>query len=54
MDFKTLKLSGASDTNAWGPQFRDEGDEDMLLPLDLGGGHLVLARRSADVSELRH
>jgi len=54
MDFKTLKLGGASDTSAWGPQFRDEGDEDMLSPLDLGGGHLVLARRSADVSELRH
>ena len=54
MDFKTLKLSGASDTSAWGPQFRDEGDEDMLSPLDLGGGHLVLARRSADVRELRH
>ncbi|TIY01522.1 MAG: ABC transporter ATP-binding protein, partial [Mesorhizobium sp.] len=36
MDFKTLKLSGASDTSAWGPQFRDEGDEDMLSPLDLG------------------
>lgn len=54
MDFKTLKLGGASDTSAWGPQFRDEGDEDMLSPLDLGGGHLVLARRSCDVSELRH
>lgn len=54
MDFKTLKLGGASDTSAWGPQFRDEGEEDTLSPLDLGGGHLVLARRSADVSELRH
>lgn len=54
MDFKTLKLGGASDTSAWGPQFRDEGEEDMLSPLDLGGGHLVLARHSADVSELRH
>jgi peptide/nickel transport system ATP-binding protein len=54
MDFKTLKLGGASDTSAWGPQFRDEGDENVLSPLDLGGGHLVLARRSADVRELRH
>ncbi|MGX5843190.1 ABC transporter ATP-binding protein [Mesorhizobium sp. ArgA1] len=54
MDFKTLKLGGASDTSAWGPQFRDEGEENTLSPLDLGGGHLVLARRSADVSELRH
>ena len=51
---ETLTLSGASDTSAWGPQFRDEGDENMLSPLDLGGGHLVLARRSADVRELHH
>jgi peptide/nickel transport system ATP-binding protein len=54
MDFETLKLDGASDTSTWGPQFRDESDKDMLSPLDLGGGHLVLARRTADVSELRH
>ena len=54
MDFKTLKLGGASDTSAWGPQFRDEGEENALSPLDLGGGHLVLARPSADISELRH
>jgi peptide/nickel transport system ATP-binding protein len=53
MDFKTLKISGASDATAWGPQFRDEGDADVLSPLDLGGGHLVLARRTADVKELR-
>lgn len=35
-------------------RFRDESEEDVLSPLDLGGGHLVLARRSANVSELRH
>ncbi|MET3580202.1 peptide/nickel transport system ATP-binding protein [Mesorhizobium robiniae] len=54
MDFKALKLGGASDSSAWGPQFREEGNEDMLSSLDLGGGHLVLARRTADVGELRH
>jgi peptide/nickel transport system ATP-binding protein len=53
LDFKTLHASGASDTSAWSPQFRDDGDEDALSPTDLGGGHVVLARRSADVRELR-
>jgi peptide/nickel transport system ATP-binding protein len=54
MDFTTLNLSGASDTSAWGPQFRDEGEEDVLEPIDLGSGHFVLARQTADVRELTH
>lgn len=54
MDFTTLKLSGASDTSAWGPQFRDEGEEDVLEPIDLGSGHFVLARQTADARELSH
>ncbi len=54
LDFKTLHASGASDTSAWSPQFRDDGDEDALSPTDLGDGHVVLARRTADVRELRH
>ena len=29
------------------------GTSDVLAPADLGGGHFVLARRSADVRELR-
>ncbi|NGO52587.1 ABC transporter ATP-binding protein [Allomesorhizobium camelthorni] len=53
LDFETLQASGASDTSAWAPQFREDGDEDALSPTDLGGGHLVLARRSADMRELR-
>jgi peptide/nickel transport system ATP-binding protein len=53
LDFKTLHASGASDTSAWSPQFREDGDEDALSPTDLGGGHVVLARRTADVRELR-
>jgi peptide/nickel transport system ATP-binding protein len=53
LDFKTLHASGASDTSAWSSQFREDGDEDALSPTDLGGGHVVLARRTADVRELR-
>ena len=53
LDFKTLQASGASDTRAWGPQFRDDGGEDAMHPADLGGGHFVLARRNVDARELR-
>jgi len=52
LDFKTLKKSGISNAEAWATQFRPEGD-DVLTHADLGHGHLVLARRSVDVSELR-
>ncbi|MDW6025612.1 ABC transporter ATP-binding protein [Mesorhizobium sp. BAC0120] len=52
LDYKTLQPGGASDSSAWAPQFRDDG-EGTLLPADLGGGHLVLARKSVDVRELR-
>ena len=53
LDFETLHIAGATDQTAWGPQFRYDGeDEDALSPTDLGGGHFVLARRSADAREL--
>lgn len=53
LDFKALQKSGISDANAWAPQFRDDGDADALAPADLGSGHFVLARRNADIRELR-
>jgi peptide/nickel transport system ATP-binding protein len=54
LDFKKLQAAGgASDSSAWGPQFRDDGEEDAMSQTDLGGGHLVLARRSVDARELR-
>jgi peptide/nickel transport system ATP-binding protein len=52
LDFKTLKASGASDIRAWGPQFSGESGSNELEQTDLGGGHLVLARRNADAKEL--
>jgi peptide/nickel transport system ATP-binding protein len=53
LDFRTLHAAGASDTSSWAPQFRPDGADDALFPADLGDGHLVLARKSVDASELR-
>ncbi len=53
LDFETLKMGGASDQHSWGAQFAGDGDSATLAPADLGGGHLVLARRNADARELR-
>ena len=50
---RRCRRGGASDSSAWGPQFRDDGEDDALSQTDLGGGHLVLARRSVDARELR-
>jgi peptide/nickel transport system ATP-binding protein len=49
LDFARAGVASATASADWAPAFRDEGD---LAPADLGGGHVVLARRSADVREL--
>ncbi|WEZ82722.1 ABC transporter ATP-binding protein [Rhizobium sp. 32-5/1] len=51
LDFAALNPSGASDKRSWGRQFSGD-DGEILLPADLGNGHLVLARRNADAREL--
>jgi peptide/nickel transport system ATP-binding protein len=53
LNYRTLQLGGASDSNCWPPQFRDGDGEDCLVPADLGGGHITLARRSAGTEALR-
>ncbi|WOS64918.1 ABC transporter ATP-binding protein [Sinorhizobium fredii] len=53
LDFDSLQASGGSDQRQWGAQFSDGGEENALFPADLGGGHYVLARKSADARELR-
>jgi len=50
LDFKTLKLGGASDDSAWGKDFRDEGEG--LDYRDLGGSHWILAQRDQHNREL--
>jgi peptide/nickel transport system ATP-binding protein len=52
LDFGVLSLKGASDMAAWPKAFRHDGSPDDLAPLDLGDGHMVLARRNADLKEL--
>jgi len=46
---ETSNLASAS----WAPVFRDEGVSEHMAPVDLGGGHIVLARQSADIRELQ-
>ncbi|ASY65621.1 ATP-binding component of a ABC transport system (oligopeptide) (plasmid) [Sinorhizobium sojae CCBAU 05684] len=53
LDFESLQASGGSDQRQWGAQFLDGGESDALFPADLGGGHFVLARKSANARELR-
>ncbi|PDT83829.1 ABC transporter ATP-binding protein [Sinorhizobium sp. BJ1] len=53
LDFDSLQASGGSDQRQWGAQFSDGGEENALFPADLGGGHYVLARKTADARELR-
>jgi peptide/nickel transport system ATP-binding protein len=52
LDLAMLRKNGASDMKTWGPQFRDDGEAGVLAQTDLGYGHFVLARRSADAEEL--
>ena len=52
LDYRTLQLIGTSDASLWPSQYRADGDDD-LVAADLGNDHFVLARRSADMRELR-
>ncbi|MDR6757168.1 peptide/nickel transport system ATP-binding protein [Mycoplana sp. BE70] len=53
LDFSALKAANASDMRNWSVQFQRDSGGDGLTTVDLGDGHLVLARRTADVKELR-
>ena len=52
LDFGTLTGKSASDPTKWAKAFQDEGRPELLQPIDLGGGHVVLARPEADVRDL--
>ena len=53
LDFATAGLSSTSAAGDWASAFRaDAEDGSGLGTLDLGGGHQVLARTGADMSEL--
>jgi peptide/nickel transport system ATP-binding protein len=52
LNFDTLQLGKNLKANGWGELFYDEDDVE-LAPTDLGGGHVVLARRDANTKDLR-
>jgi peptide/nickel transport system ATP-binding protein len=52
LDFKLAAPGGASDTRYWPACFKPDGTGEALAHLDLGAGHLVLAKPGADVREL--
>ncbi|SCB59038.1 peptide/nickel transport system ATP-binding protein [Rhizobium aethiopicum] len=54
LDFKALRENGAADKQNWGITFTAEHDDAAELAYaDLGDGHLVRARKGADIRELR-
>jgi peptide/nickel transport system ATP-binding protein len=53
LNFDALELGKSLKANGWGKLFRDDDDPEGLAPADLGGGHLVLARRDVSEKELR-
>jgi peptide/nickel transport system ATP-binding protein len=52
LDLGVLSVKGASDMALWPKAFQHDGSQGDLAPLDLGEGHMVLARRNVDMKEL--
>jgi peptide/nickel transport system ATP-binding protein len=50
LDYSTLNRAGASNSNKWDPAFREEPGEHALGLMDVGGGHMVLARRDTHLA----
>ncbi|TRL34369.1 ABC transporter ATP-binding protein [Rhizobium straminoryzae] len=55
LDFEAIGQPSAAARKLWARQFKadDDGSDDDLTHVDLGNGHLVLARRNIDWRELR-
>jgi peptide/nickel transport system ATP-binding protein len=54
LDFATFNGNTVLTSTNWAPAFRAEPDAPHdLAPLDLGSGHFVLARKSADRNDLK-
>ena len=52
LDYRTLRLGGASDTASWPAKFREDEGASNLEPIQVGGDHFVLAQPTATVKEL--
>jgi peptide/nickel transport system ATP-binding protein len=52
IDFNTAGISSSTARKIWGKQFLDDSESGDLTHVDLGNGHMVLARSNVDVREL--
>ena len=53
LDFASVGASSINASESWSPAFKASvGGTGSMTPVDLGGGHFVLANRSADIGEL--
>ena len=52
LDFATAGTASQAASTGWARAFTDGGEPGALAPIDLGNGHLVLARPGADLREL--
>ncbi len=52
LNFDSAGTASAMARETWDRAFCDDGAPEDMAPVDLGGGHIVLARRNADIREL--
>jgi peptide/nickel transport system ATP-binding protein len=52
LDFNTAGVSSTAARKIWGKQFLDDSAAGDLTHIDLGNGHMVLARSNVDAREL--
>jgi len=53
LDFAAAGEASSTSSKAWADAFREDGEPRSLVSLDLGNDHFVLARNTADITELR-
>jgi len=52
LNLSEMQLEGASDSQSWAPQFQPDSGDDGLSHIEVSPEHYVLARTSADATEL--
>jgi len=53
LDFAAAGEASSTSSKAWANAFREDDEPGSLVSLDLGNDHFVLARNTADITELR-
>ena len=53
LDFAAAGEASSTSSKGWADAFREDNEPGSLVSLDLGNDHFVLARNTADITELR-